>query len=239
MNTTQWILAIVFSLFIPITLAYLEAMSERFDVSDKGLITDRSEFPIRTALEEIKDPLLYAIHKETITYGEKIALDQVISNYTKAANWLFLHNHYSKEYNSLPYLLSGHLEAGSCFVLAIIPIIHFIKTLPLALATCGAGIIVFMVFNYLFSHRYLGRISKYQSMDFSSKKLPRINQDSSVSEIVEYYEILIYPHIDRVQDQCEFMKKKSRSIKISKTVQDFIILLLFILDIVVLRMDSL
>lgn len=55
MNTTQWILAIVFSLFIPITLAYLEAMSERVDVSDKGLITDRSEFPIRTALEEIKD----------------------------------------------------------------------------------------------------------------------------------------------------------------------------------------
>ena len=49
MNTTQWILAIVFSLFIPITLAYLEAMSERVDVSDKGLITDRSEFPIRTA----------------------------------------------------------------------------------------------------------------------------------------------------------------------------------------------
>lgn len=238
MSSTQWIFAIVFCIIIPIVLAYLEAASERCDVSDKGLITDRSDFPMSTALGAIKAPLLYAIHKGTITYEEEKALDQAVSNYTEAANWLFLHQQYSKEYNSFPYYLGGHLEAVGCFVIALIPIVHFFKTIPLVLAISGTGVIVFLTFYFLFSHRYLGRITKYNSKDFSSEQLPKINRDSSILEIAEYYEMLIYPHIDRVQDQCEFMKKKSRSIKNAKTLQDIIIIILIILEVVVYVMES-
>ena len=239
MSLFQWFMAVVFCLLLPFVLALLNRASVRCDVNDKGLITDRSGTFIRTPLERIVDPLQFAIDKENLSYYDKeVIIKRILQKYTEAANWLFAHQEISKEYNSLRYGLSIPLEAGACLILSLYPVAFIYKRIPIALGILGTSVIVFFTFRVFFNRHPPKWSPDYQSEDYTASKLSKIDRDSSIQEIDEYYDVLLYPHIDRVKDQCKFMEKKTKAIKTAKTIQDLIIVMLVIVEVIVYNLAS-
>ena len=92
-------MAFVYCLLLPYILALLDRASIRYDVNDRGLITDNSEYSITTPLEKSAWPLEYAIDKDALSYYDKSIIKRIIQKYTEAVNWLFIHQQISKEYN--------------------------------------------------------------------------------------------------------------------------------------------